>query len=226
MSIPLFAAAIFGAAVLMSLPLGPVQFEVWREAMAGHRGRAMAIVIGAVTGDIVLALAVVFGLNPWSKAGRAEAWIFLIYAAVLIGLGVQTLRQSQPVVRPVATESGILAKSFGPGKGRLRRRWAYLRGVALVVLNPLGAASWAVILAVMTRRGASLPSGFPEIALFILAVGSGVAAYPSVIILFARRLHLRMAPMRQNILPRLLGGGIIGFGLYFLYRAIHVLAWI
>jgi threonine/homoserine/homoserine lactone efflux protein len=223
MSILLFAAAIFCAAILMNLPPGPVQFEIWREAMAGRRGRAAAVVIGAVAGDIGLALAAAFGLNPWSKAGREGGAFFILYAALLIGIGVHTLRQTGRRSCPAGSASESPPECPGKGKRRLRRRWACLRGAALVVLNPLGAASWAMVLAGMTRWGASLPVQFPEIAIYSLAVGAGVAAYPSAIILFAPRMRFRTPPLRPSLIPRVLGGGIIGFGLFFLFRAARLL---
>jgi threonine/homoserine/homoserine lactone efflux protein len=193
MSLPLFGAAVFAVAALAGLPIGPVQMEVWRESLAGRRGRAMALIAGAVTVDAGWALAAAFGLNPWSRTGRAGGGLFLLYGALLIGLGVHSLRRPSPEGH-LSPPGGVGAE--GLSARPLRRRWALLKGAALVALNPLGIATWALVLTGLTRLGAPLPVRFPEILVYAISVGAGSAAYPGLIILFApRRRHPRFRPL-------------------------------
>ncbi|MBN1940227.1 MAG: LysE family transporter [Candidatus Aminicenantes bacterium] len=213
MSLAFFGSAVFLATVLVGLPVGPVQMEIWRHSLVGNRRRAAAFLAGAVAGDVGLGLISTAGLNPWSRLGRAGGVAHIVFAILLVVLGMRSIR----------CPSGQGEISPADGLSR-RRRWAALQGWALITFNPLGIATWALILTAIARLGARLPSGIGGYAVFVLAVIAGTSAYPVLIILFAPRLVGRLAPFVQTIVPRLFGAGILVFGLYFLYRAVLLLA--
>lgn len=224
MSLALFAAAVFLAAFVQSLPIGPVQMEVWRESLAGRRACAAAYVAGAMSGDVVWALAAAFGLNPVASPGRTTGSLFLAYGIVLISFGVLALLKSLGRVRTASAFSGPgPAAEGGPG---LRKRWTLVRGFILVAMNPLGAASWTLILAWLIHRGAPPPVRLPEAAVYALAVAAGMAVSPGLIIFNARRWMPKRVQASPSVLPGLLSSGIIAFGLFFLYRAVRVLLWL
>lgn len=224
MPLPIFAAAVFLAAVVMSIPIGPVQLEIWRESLAGHRGHAVACLAGSILATLVWVLAAAFGLSLAGESGRATAVAFFLYAALLIGFGAQTVWKSnrraapvdpdalKPAVREAAREEG------GP------KHWALLRGFLLVAPNPLSAASWTVVLAWLMRWGAAPPVRPLEATVYLLSIAAGMSVYPGLIIVYARRWLPKPVRAGSALLPRILGGGLIAFGLYFLYRAIRILA--
>ena len=213
MSLAFFGSAVFLATALVGLPVGPVQMEIWRQSLAGNRRRAAAFLAGAVAGDVGLGLISSAGWNPWSRAGRAGGIALIFLAILLVGLGVRSIR------RPSGPGESLPSDRLPP-----RRRWAALQGWAMITFNPLGIATWALILTALARLGARPPAGIPEYAVFVFAVIAGTSVYPVLIILFAPRLAGRLAPFVQTIVPRLFGAGILVFGLYFLYCAVRLLA--
>lgn len=223
MPLPVFAAAVVLAAFVMSLPIGPVQLEIWREALAGRKARAVAYLAGSVVGTIGWVLAAAFGANfIWKSSGTAAAACFL-YAALLIGLGtdvvLKSIRRTPP--SPPAFEASTVLAPNREKEGR--RGWALLRGFLLLAMNPLAAASWTVVLAWLIRWGAAPPVRLLEAAVYALSVAVGMSVYPGLIIVKARRWMPKRARSGSPVVTRFLGGGLIAFGLYFLYRAVRIL---
>ncbi len=223
MPLPVFAAAVFLAAFVMSIPIGPIQLEIWRESIAGHKRHAVAYQAGSVVATIGWVLAAAFGADfIWKSSGTAAPASFL-YAALLIGLGMsvvlKSLRRTLPAPSFPEARTGLAADLEKTG----RLRWALLRGFLLMALNPLTAASWTVVLAWLIRWGATPPVRLLEAAVYAVSVAVGMSVYPGLIIINARRWMPKRARAGSPVLNRFLGGAIVAFGLYFLYRAASVL---
>jgi hypothetical protein len=77
----------------------------------------------------------------------------------------------------------------------------------------------------LAHFGASLSLRFPQIAVYAAAAGTGLSLYPGLIAIFGRRIVPRLPRACRAGVPRLLSVGIIAFGVYFLYRAVRILAW-
>jgi threonine/homoserine/homoserine lactone efflux protein len=223
MPLPIFAAAVFLAAFVMSIPIGPIQLEIWRESLAGNRANAWAYQVGSIVATLIWVLTAAFGMSLIGKSRFGEAAAFFLYAALLVGFGAQAIRKSlrraSPLVSGTAAHNVPNAK---PREGGLPR-WALLRGFLLLAMNPLAAASWTVVLAWLIRWGATPPVRLLEAAVYALSVAVGMSVYPGLIIVNARRWLPKPARAGSSVLSCGLGGGLIAFGLYFLYRAIRIL---
>jgi threonine/homoserine/homoserine lactone efflux protein len=224
MPLPVFAAAVFLAAFVMSLPIGPIQLEIWRTSLAGHKAHAAAYQAGSVIATIGWVLVAAFGADfIWKSSGTAAAACFL-YAALLIGLGTNVVRKTFRPPSPPLFEALPASRTAREKEGSLR--WALLRGFLLLAMNPLAVASWTVVLAWLIRWGAAPPVRLLEAAVCALSIAVGMSVYPALIIVKARRWIPKRARAGSPALTRLLGGGLIAFGLYFLYRAVSLLGWI
>lgn len=226
MPLPVFAAAVFLAAVVMSVPIGPVQLEIWRESLAGRRGQAVACLAGSILATLIWVLAAAFGLSLAEKSGRATAAAFFLYAALLIGFGAQTVWKSYRRASPIDPDALAPAVHEADREEGGLKHWAFLRGFLLVAPNPLSAASWTVVLAWLMRWGAAPPVRPLEATVYLLSITAGMSVYPGLIIVYARRWLPKPVRAGSALLPRILGGGLIAFGVYFLFRAAGLMGWI
>src|SRR4051812_1030637 len=125
-------AALVGfavASILIVLLPGPDTLVVVRSLLRGGRRRAVATVIGVLTGLTIWAVSASLGLSALLRASHTGYDVLrIVGAAYLIFIGVQSLRGRSA---PTGAEETVPRRQYGP-----LIRSGYAAGLATDLLNP------------------------------------------------------------------------------------------
>lgn len=134
--------------------------EIRLGAQRGFR-LALAVGLGAVTGDALVLIAILLGLAPLVQAYPGlNAILWGIGAIVLIYVGVGILRDARCLVMDTNDETADPAASIGLGRGF----WA---GFAITTFNPFSLVWWIGLLGPWMESSSS--AGVAPFALAVLA---------------------------------------------------------
>jgi putative LysE/RhtB family amino acid efflux pump len=152
----------FGLGFVVALQLGPVSLYQIRTTLRNGLAVGLAFAAGIALVDLAYAALGAAGVAPLLTIGPLETILGLLGAAVLVFLGVRTLRSAFRV------RLGDVAPPMSPARGF---------GVALsmTAANPLTIASWAAIFSAATAAGAA--SSFSGAVLLVVGVGLGSATW-------------------------------------------------
>jgi threonine/homoserine/homoserine lactone efflux protein len=175
--LPLFLFAV-ALGVVAAIPIGPVQVEVAKRAIAGHLWAAHAVVLGSVTSDIVYGAVALFGMAPFLAVPRVLASLSALGAGALWVLAYATWRASR---RP--HELHLEQSSLG------RRRWGYLTGFTLGSANPPIILSWVLGVALATRLGLASPLTHTAKLWFVAGGALGLGGYLAALAVAVHRVR-------------------------------------
>jgi putative LysE/RhtB family amino acid efflux pump len=152
----------FGLGFLVALQLGPVSLYQIKTTLRNGWAVGLAFAAGIALVDLAYAALGALGVAPLLTVGPLETILGLLGAAVLVFLGMRTLRSAFRV------RLGDAAPAMSPRRGF---------GVALsmTAANPLTVASWAAIFSAASAAGAA--STLEGAVLLVLGVGLGSAAW-------------------------------------------------
>jgi putative LysE/RhtB family amino acid efflux pump len=152
----------FGLGFVVALQLGPVSLYQIRTTLRNGLAVGLAFAAGIALVDLAYAALGAAGVAPLLTIGPLETILGLLGAAVLVFLGVRTLRSAFRV------RLGAVARAMTPARGF---------GVALsmTAANPLTIASWAAIFSAATAAGAA--SSLSDAVLLVVGVGLGSATW-------------------------------------------------
>jgi putative LysE/RhtB family amino acid efflux pump len=152
----------FGLGFVVALQLGPVSLYQIRTTLRNGLAVGLAFAAGIALVDLAYAALGAAGVAPLLTIGPLESILGLLGAAVLVFLGVRTLRSAFRV------RLGAAAPAMSPARGF---------GVALsmTAANPLTIASWAAIFSAASAAGAA--SSFSGAVLLVVGVGLGSATW-------------------------------------------------
>ncbi|AEA33162.1 LysE family transporter [Hippea maritima] len=74
-----------------AIPIGATQVEIAKRSMTGYIKEALMVVAGSITSDLMYGFIAMFGIAPFLKDEKVEAFFWLIGGIILIVLGVFTL---------------------------------------------------------------------------------------------------------------------------------------
>ena len=212
-SIILFYVSCFWISFVLCIPLGPVNLEVFHTALKKHYPQAIAIAVGGAFGDAVWATVAFFGVSPFTHSPRMEALFLLGTAVVTFALGVFALKDSKFIEKK---EEKVVTRIR-------RKRWAFLKGLTMVLVNPLGIASWMICLQFLRKTGTYIPMELRYEILFYVVVTMGAACYFLLIIFITNKMKHVFNPQRIRKITRGLGFLLVGLSIYFLYSAARAL---
>lgn len=156
---------LLGAAYV--LPPGPVTIETVRRGMRDGTPAAVAVQLGAVGGDLCYAALMVGGLRALLGHAALQHWLGLAGAALLMALGLATLRdRGLGELRPALAGVGA-----GIRHGPARHLGA---GLALGLANPFSVAFWLAVGGTALQEPAAL-GGFVAGALLASLLTAFVA---------------------------------------------------
>jgi putative LysE/RhtB family amino acid efflux pump len=186
----------FGFGFVVALQLGPMSLFLVRSTL--RSGWVVGLAIGAAIAvvDAVYAAAGAAGAAPLLAIGPLRTVLSLLGAAVLVALGVRTLR----CVRS-ADEVGAAATT--PGR-------AFVTAIAGTAANPATIASWAAVFAAASATGATdTPAGA---TLLVAGVGLGSLAWVSLLATGTASARRAVGPRVTRVADLVAGAGLLLFG--------------
>lgn len=218
----LFYAGCFFISFFLCIPIGPVNLQVFQRAVKKDYGHAISLALGAAIGDSVWAMAAFFGITPFLKNGynlSLEGIFLLITAIITFVLGLLALKDARFLER-----IEVMEKKKEEFAARIqRKRWAFFQGLLMVLVNPLGIASWMIALSFLKKLKVYIPLTLKFELLFMVIVILGAFSYFTLIIFITQRVKSLRQPHNTRKVIRILGYVLIGFSFYFLYFAIKAL---
>jgi threonine/homoserine/homoserine lactone efflux protein len=168
------------------------------------------IAIGAAVGDAVWATCAFFGISPFADSPNMEAIFFVFTALITLGLGLVALKDSRFIEKK---EEQLVTKIK-------RKRWALLKGLTLVLVNPLGIVSWMICLQFLRKNKIFIPMQLRYEILFFIVVVVGAACYFLLVVFITNKMKNFFSPKRTVKVTRALGYILLTFSAYFLFYAI------
>lgn len=215
----LFYVGCFITSFFLCIPIGPVNLEVFQSAMKKHYAQALSVAFGASLGDAIWAMAAFFGITPFLKNGynlSIEGIFLLITAAITFILGLLSLKDARFLEKIEKREEAMAERIK-------RKRWAFAKGLTMVLINPLGIASWMIALSFMKKLKIYIPLELSYEIFFMIIVILGAFAYFTLIIFITNKMKSLFSPARTMKIIRILGYILIAFSLYFMFFAIKAL---
>jgi putative LysE/RhtB family amino acid efflux pump len=151
-----------GLGFLVALQLGPVSLYQIKTTLRNGWAVGLAFAAGIALVDLAYAALGAAGVAPLLTIGPLETFLGLLGAAVLVFLGMRTLRSAFRV------RLGDAAPTMSPAR-------ALAVALSMTAANPLTIASWAAIFSAASAAGAA--STFARATLLVLGVGLGSAAW-------------------------------------------------
>ncbi|MEW5746282.1 MAG: LysE family transporter [Nitrospirota bacterium] len=162
----IIAAYIMGC--IAAIPAGPVQIEVVRRTINGHLRPALMVVLGAFCIDMLYGVIALFGIAPFLEVPRVMAIFWLAGGVILIALGVLSIRHSS---------AGEGAAGHKGSRFLRMKRWSFLGGLSLSLVNPVMILWWLSIVRIFRDIGL-VDLLRPDLAWAILIAGAlGLASY-------------------------------------------------
>jgi threonine/homoserine/homoserine lactone efflux protein len=215
----LFYVGCFFISFFLSIPIGPVNLEVFQSAVRKHHGAALSVALGAAAGDSVWAMAAFFGISPFLKNGynlSIEGVFLLVTAVITFILGLLSLKNARFLERIEKIEK----KEEAIAERIKRKRWAFLQGLGMVLINPLGIASWMLALSFLKKLKIYIPLTLNHEIFFMVVVILGAFSYFTLIVFITNKMKALCDPHNTRRVIRILGYVLIGFSLYFLFFAL------
>jgi len=219
LAILLFYLIVCAMGFTLCVMPGPVAIEVFHHAIKKQNKHALSIGIGAGIGDGVWAMVAFFGITPFLKNGQGNhlEGIFLLVAAVITFIiGTLAIKNSGIVQKVEKTEEHIAEKVKQKGEG-----WSFLKGAALMLVNPLGIGSWMIVLSFLRKVDIYIPLTLTYEILFFVVVVIGTFLYSVAIVVITNRIKVLFDPEKTAKIAKILGYLLVGFSIYFLFHAIR-----
>jgi putative LysE/RhtB family amino acid efflux pump len=184
----------FGLGFLVAMQLGPMSLFLIRSTLRGGWRVGLAIGGGVALVDALYAAAGAAGAASLLAIGPLRTALSLLGAAVLLFIGVRTLRDAFRVRLPADADDEVAAP-----------RRAFATSVAATASNPLTIASWAAIFA-----AASGVADSP--ALLVAGVGIGSLCWVTLLATGTAIARRAVGPRTIRVADAVAGTGLLAFG--------------
>ena len=214
-----FYVGCFFTSFFLCIPIGPVNLEVFQSAIKKQHAHALSIALGAALGDAIWAMAAFFGISPFLKNGYnilIEGIFLLITAVITFILGLLSLKDARLFEKIEKREEARV-------ENIRRKRWSFAKGLAMVMINPLGIASWMIALSFMKKLRIYIPLTLTYEVIFLITVLAGAFAYFTLIVFITNKMKSLFSPERTAKIIKILGYVLIVFSLYFMFFAVKTL---
>jgi threonine/homoserine/homoserine lactone efflux protein len=219
LTILLFYLIVYSMGFALCVMPGPVAIEVFHHALKKQNKHALSIGMGAGIGDGVWAMVAFFGITPFLKnhQGNTLEGIFLLVAAVVTFIiGTLAIKNSGFVKKVEKKEEQIAEKVK-----RKRKRWSFVKGATLMLVNPLGIGSWMIVLSFLRKVEIYIPLTPTYEILFFAAVVLGTFSYAVVIVVITNRIKKLFDAEKTAKTVKILGYLLVGFSIYFFFHSIR-----
>ena len=205
MNVLLFVFAL-GLGVVAAIPVGPVQIEAAKRAMAGHVRAALMVVAGSFTSDVVYGTIALFGIAPVLQRPSVLAGFSAAGTLILWALAYFTWRESRSP-HALNLDASSLAD----------HRRALVTGILLGASNPPIILSWLFGATVAHRMGLSPFASVASKASFVAGGSLGLAGYLSAISVVTMRVRHFLSPHVLTQIYRWLAIVLLALSLYFVH---------
>ena len=216
-SILLFYLVAYLMGFALCIMPGPVAIEVFHHALQKQNKHALSIGLGAGVGDGIWAIVAFYGITPFLKNGQNQhlEGIFLLTAAVVtFFIGLLAIKDSRFVEKVEKKEEAIAQRVK-------RKRWSFLKGLTLVMVNPLGIGSWMLVLSFLKKVYVYIPLMLSYEIVFFAAVMLGAFSYSLLVVGITGKIKKLFDHEKTAKIVKILGYLLVGFSLYFLFHAIR-----
>ncbi len=200
------------AAMLATLPLGPVNLEVVQRSINKGLKHGFLVAVGSSITEMLWCGLAVFGTNLLFASPEQEEKVFLYFKIgsipLLFILGIVNLRKKVP--RPKIHIKGFEEETKKKGGSGI------FVGASLNLLNPVLLAFWLAVSAYL-KAANMLYDGIAEEAMYTLGVGGGTLLTGSIIAFFSSKGNKRMSYRTRVYLTRGIGFTFLGFAMYQAY---------
>jgi threonine/homoserine/homoserine lactone efflux protein len=189
----------------LSIPVGPVNIEILKNALKKNYSHASSVAVGAALGNATWALVAFLGMSPFISSRYLEASLLLITGLITIYLSIGIFRKQDIIESP-----DEIIKSIK------RKRWYFLKGYSLIIINPLGILSWMIILSFLRKMKIFIPAQLNYEIIFFFIVSIGAASYFLLVIFITNKMKQVFNPKRSDIIIHYLGYVLVLLGIYFI----------
>lgn len=193
----------FGLGFLVAMQLGPMSLFLIRSTLRGGWTVGLAIGAGIALIDALYAAAGAAGAASLLAIDPLRTTLSLVGAAVLLFLGVRTLRDAFRVRAGAETVAEVASP-----------RRAFATSAAATASNPLTIASWAAVFAAASGVG---PAGGPM--LLVAGVGIGSLCWVTLLATGTALARRSLGTRAMRTADALAGAGLIAFGTALALRA-------
>ena len=102
-----------------------------------------------------------------------------------------------------------------------KKRWAFLKGFALVIVNPLAVVSWMIVLKFLESFKIKMPLEFNYELFFFITVTAGAASYFLLIVFITNKMKHFFNPQRTAKVTKYVGYLLLAFSIYFIYYTVN-----
>ncbi len=177
--------------------IGPVFFTLLHSAIQFGFKSGLAVALGIFASDLIIVIMCTLGAAAFLSNPHNQFWIALIGATLLIGLGIQYIISPKYKFKEKVDLQSFRYIDF------------FIKGFLINFLNPFVFALWIGIIS-----KASYSHGIKE-GLFFYVVGTllGILSTDVIKVLFADKIKNAFRPQSLIWILRVIGVGLIGFGL-------------
>lgn len=187
----------------LSFAAGPIFFVLIETSINKGRTKALLLDLGAVTADAIFIALAYYGSQAFLSYLRNNFWLVLLSGLAIVAFGVFYVLRSR--------RSGQLQQKLEIR----RRRFFFVKGFLLNFLNVGVLFFWIT----STVAVGSLVDNDPQ--RLLVFYGATLATYLLINLLkiyFAHRFKTYLAGRRMQLIERLMGIGLIGFGVFIVVR--------
>jgi putative LysE/RhtB family amino acid efflux pump len=195
----------FGLGFLVALQLGPVSLYQIKTTLRNGLAVGLAFAAGIALVDLAYAALGAVGVAPLLTVGPLETILGLLGAAVLVFLGVRTLRSAFRV-------------RLGDAVAVVSPRRSFVVALSMTAANPLTIASWAAIFSAASAAGAA--STLQGAVILVLGVGLGSATWDVSLAIAAALVGRFVGDRFLRAVDLVAGVGLVCFGVVLAYSVV------
>lgn len=208
----MIAACVLGVLVgfFLSIPIGPINLMVINEAVRKGFWRAVLVGAGGVVGDMIYCAMAFFGFSSFAdKANEVAPFLKVASGFLILGCGLRYLKVDHTQLTPKEKVKESKLSHF---------RKAFPVGFFMAMSNPGLLVLWGVVYTLIVSNHLFDPSEI-HILIFVISGGIGSMCWFGLISFQVSRSHHMISPKALQLIARISGIILMGFGLFLCGRS-------
>ncbi len=204
------AAGLIG--FVAAIPIGPVNLEIVRRVLNRRIFSAMIFAAGAAIGDGLWPVIAFLGFSPLLDIRWVAALFWGFASLLLLFLGMSFMRDARAPHHAAALPAFLL-----------KRRWALIGGLLLVITNPTALVTWITLMGIFDHLGMLPNTSYSAASALGFSVFAGSIAYfTALIVIVNRHHHLLIEPTRMRRIKTFFGAIVLATGAYFCWNFLRL----